>query len=206
MARWIAANTIGFGLGFFIIMQVVNIVEFGQLSWSETVGTGIRAYLARPASLLAAGAFLGLAQSIVLRSSNIPLCPWVMVTAAGFCGATLVIWPLMATGNWGGTEAPIEPIVNIVGGGSCAGIAQYFYLRHRSGQAGRWLALWITGLVISVIPTAAFFMIFVGKLGMTFSWPVEVIINGSINGAVAAAASAAAFYHSLKKSPISCLG
>ena len=179
-------------------MQVVNIVEFGQLGWSEDVGTGIRAYLARPAGLFAAGGVLGLVQAAALRSENIPVSEWVFTTAVGFSAATLLIWPLMATGNWGNTPAPIEPIVNVIGGGSLAGAAQYLYLQRKAIYAGKWLGLWIIGLLVSIVPTAAFFIFFQAKMGLTFSWPVEVFVNGSINGLVVAAISGATFFRSLR--------
>lgn len=197
MTRWIVVNALAFGLGFAAIMQVVNIIEFGQLEWSENVGTGIRAYLARPLSLFAAGAVLGVVQAMLLKTENIEILAWTFTTALGFSAATLLIWPLMATGNWGDTAAPIEPIVNVIGGGTFAGVAQYFYLRRQSIYANKWLVFWIAGLIVSIFPRAAFFILFPTIMDISFSWPVEVFINGSINGAVAAAISGAVFFRTL---------
>jgi len=198
VVRWIVINALAFGIGFLAIMQGVNIIEFGQLAWSEEVGTGISAYLARPLSLFSAGAFVGVAQALILKSEKIAVITWTFTTALGFSAATVIIWPLMATGNWGDTEAPIEPIVNVIGGGCLAGLAQFFYLRRRSIYAGKWLVFWVAGLIVSLLPTAAFFMFFQAKMDVSFSWPAEVFINGSINGAVVAAISGAAFFRSLE--------
>jgi len=88
----------------------------------------------------------------------------------------------------------------LVGGGSLAGVAQYFYFRRLNIDAGKWLGLWVLGLIASVIPVGLTFAILFGPLDVSLGWPVEVAINGLITGAVAAFISGGAFFKALSAS------
>ena len=198
LTPWVLANAIGFGLAFVAIMQLVNLVELGQWSWSEEeIGSGFRAYFARLVSLFGAGAILGIAQCRLLAIELASAGSWILYSAVGYSAASLIIWPLMYFDSWGGTPAPIEPIANLVGGGSLAGVAQYLYLRRLNVEAGKWLGLWVLGLILSIIPVGLTFTLLYGPLGVSLSWPVEVTINGFITGAVAALVSGGAFFKAL---------
>lgn len=199
LTAWVLANAIGFGLAFLAIMQLVNLIELGQWSWSEEeTSSGFRAYFARLVSLFGAGAILGIAQCRLLAIESASAGGWILYSAIGFSAASLIIWPLMYFDSWGGTPAPIEPIANVVGGGSLAGVAQYLYLRRLNIEAGKWLGLWVLGLVLSIIPVGLTFTLLYGPVGVSLSWPVEVAINGFIAGAAAALISGAAFFKALR--------
>ena len=201
LTPWVLANAIGFGLAFVAIMQLVNLVELGQWSWSEDeIGSGPRPYLARLVSLFGAGAIIGTVQCRLLEVESASSGGWILYSAVGYSAASLIIWPLMYFDGWGGTPAPIEPIVNLVGGGSLAGVAQYFYLRRVKVEAGKWLGLWILGLILSIVPVGLTFTLMYGPLGISISWPAEVAINGFITGAVAALISGSVFFQTLSSS------
>ena len=199
LTSWVLANAIGFGLAFVAIMQLVNLVELGQWSWSEEeTGSGFRAYIARLVSLFGAGTILGIAQCRFLGIEPASAGRWIIYSAIGYSAASLIIWPLMYFDSWGGTPLPIEPIVNLVGGGSLAGVAQYFYLRHLDIHAGKWLGLWILGLVVSIVPVGLVFTLLYGPLNMSLDWPVEVATNGFVTGVVAALVSGRTFFRALQ--------
>ena len=201
LTTWILVNAIAFGLAFVVIMQLVNLVELGQWSWSdEEVGSGFRAYLARLVSLFGAGAVLGFSQSRLLGNEPISAGSWILFSAVGYSAASLIIWLLMYLDSWGGTSLPIEPIVNLVGGGCLAGIAQFLYLRRLNIKAGKWLGLWILGLILSIIPAAVIFTLLYDVWEISLSWPAEVMANGFITGAVAALVSGKAFFRALSAS------
>jgi hypothetical protein len=80
-----------------------------------------------------------------------------------------------------------------LGGGSLAGILQYLALRRQGTHAPQWLALWMVGLVVSLVPTALLFMA-LGPLGLTLSWPMEVFLSGFVVAGVAALISGRALF------------
>jgi hypothetical protein len=196
---WIIANAIGLCVGFWAILQVAMLIEFGQLTWVEGVGEGIDAYLARLASVIVGGAILGYAQSRVLKAYSVSAVRWVLATAMGFAVITVVEWPLMYIGMWGNIPGPVEPIILLVGGGSLAGLAQFFHLRRRNIDATKWLGLWIVGLIVSIVPTGLVFMLLQGPLAVSLSWPVEVGLNGLLVGGIAALVSGNALLGCLTK-------
>ena len=188
---WIIANAAGLSIGFWSMLQVSNIVEHGQLGWVEGVGEGLGSYLSRFIGVVFCGAVLGSFQSLVLRGNKVPSIRWIFVTTVGFAAITPVEWVLIYTGDWGNLPGPIEPIILLVGGGSLAGFAQYLFLKRRHEYAVRLLTLWIAGLLISLLPTAAVFVLLLPAIGVTLSWPAEVLVNGLLVGGFAAAISSA---------------
>ncbi len=97
----------------------------------------------------------------------------------------------------------LEPVVIALGGGTLAGVLQWLVLRSagfRDG-AGKWLALWIAGLVVGILalfPTVYVAEIIltpfvVGAFGQqtaeTVGWGIELALIGSVVGAAAGAVS-----------------
>jgi hypothetical protein len=195
--RWIAANALGLGVGFLAFVQTVMFGQYGfdferHWVWGPP-GQDVSVYVALLVGFLVAGAILGSAQALVLRSLPLRVAPWILATSAGF-GLTVVIdWPLLAAGILGRIPGPVEPLIATVGGASLAGLVQYVALRRQGIVATKWLALWIGGLLASLVPTALLFM-FLGGLGVSPSWPIEVFLNGLMVGGVAAMISGNALF------------
>jgi len=71
----------------------------------------------------------------------------------------------------------VEPIVGTVGSCSVAGVFQHLVLRRRRRISSKCLALWIVGLLVSLIPTALTIFLLEGPLGLSLAWPVEGFLS-----------------------------
>ena len=100
---------------------------------------------------------------------------------------------------WGNFPGPIEPIILLVGGGSFAGIAQFVYLKRQDTNAGKFLAYWVTGLVLSLIPTWLTFVFLGRALSISVSWPAEVALSGLLIGGFAALVSGCVLRETLQE-------
>ena len=161
LLKWIFANALGLGIGFVIMLQVKMILRYGfdtdrYWQFGQPYDFSVLAYIIQLISLLVLGAIVGLAQSFVIKYHNVNAARWILAAVIGFGLLVIIDWPLlyMEVGNIPG---PFEPIVVTVGGGSFAGIIQYFLLRKRGIIANKWLLLWIVGLIVSLVPTMLFF-------------------------------------------------
>ena len=101
----------------------------------------------------------------------------------------------------GNIPGPVEPIIFTVGGGSLAGICQYISMRSQGIFAGKWLALWIVGLIVGLVPTALFFFLVEGLLDIAVNWPVQLFLSGFIVAGVAALMSGKALFNALPGRP-----
>lgn len=200
MVQWVATNAIGLAVGFVVALQAGMLIEYGldtQQHWKFIPpGQSFSAYAAELASNLVLGVILGLVQVSMLRSRLLRPSSWILSTSAGFGLVAVVVWPLMAADLWGRFDGPVEPITLLVGGGSLAGILQHLALRRQGVHASKWLALWITGLVASLVPAAILFMSLEGQ-GVSISWPVETFLSGLLVGGVAAWISGKALFAAL---------
>jgi hypothetical protein len=195
LAEWVGANAVGLSLGFLAVLQTGFLIQFGsntELHWtSGALGRGVAPY-ARFTGLLIGGAILGLAQAWALRGRLPRVTPWVVAAAVGFGLVILVIWPLVRADVWGHIPGPVEPIAITIGGGSLAGVGQWWYLRRNGIVATRWLIFWVGGLVGSVALTFLVFFLVLGVLQLPLNWPAEVALSGFVAGGTAGAMSAVA--------------
>ena len=202
--KWITANALGLGVGFLGILQTGMLIDFGfdwerHWTWVEAAKTPeVKEYLSGVLSMLVGGALLGAAQALILRSRSVPSLPWIAAAVIGF-GATEVVvdWPLIALELLGNIPGPVEPIIITVGGSSFAGVLQFLMLRGRGIRAPRWLALWVVGLMVGLVPTALL-MVSLETLAITLSWPLEVFLNGAVIAGVAAWISGGALFSALR--------
>ena len=163
--------------------------QFGQ-PWDFSLSE----YVYQLISVLAYGSIVGGAQSLVIKTHNVNAFRWILATVIGFCLLIVIEWPLlyMEVGNIPG---PVEPMIATVGGSIFAGIIQHFMLGKLGVNAGKWLLLWIIGLILSIIPTGLFFTFIVEPIG--FSWPLEIFFTGFLVGGVAAWISGKALFTTL---------
>lgn len=198
LLAWIVANALGLGLGF-DAMLMPAFMEFGVAPDDPSIPTPALWDLAFTVMLWGVGGLvLGLAQALVLKSSSLHLGRWILATAAGFAAAALTIaCPLQAFGILGRIPGPAEPIMFTIGGCIGAGILQNALLRRKGLHAGRWLRLWIAGLVVSLAPTVLMFFVLQALLGLDLIWPVEVFLNGFMCAGVAAWISGRALFSAL---------
>src|SRR5688572_12059900 len=161
LAIWTVANALGLSAGFLTVLQTGFAIQFGrdtELHWTpEALGQGVSIF-ARLAGLILGGTVLGAAQALALRRQSLPLVSWILSTAAGFAMVVIPMWPLWAAGLWGRIPGPVEPILITVGGGAFAGTLQFLLLRRNGVSASKWLALWVGGLIFSIVPTAIVFI------------------------------------------------
>jgi hypothetical protein len=193
LGAWILANFFAFGVAMVAILQVAMFVEYGldfDKHWAFLPpDQSIGAYAARVVGPLVGGLILGSAQAYVLRPSLRRVAPWILATAGGFGVVGLMILPLMAANIWGRIPGPVEPIVGTVGSCSVAGVFQHMVLRRRRRISSKWLALWVVGLFVSLVPTTLTFFLLEGPLGLSLAMPVEVFLSGFMVAGVAAAIS-----------------
>jgi len=175
---WVVANAFGLGLGFdaMLMPDFIKAAAAGE----DSVPTPALWDLANTVIVWGVGGLvLGSAQALVLKSSALHLGHWILATAVGFGAAALTIaCPLQALGKLGRLPGPVEPIMFTIGGSIAAGIFQHLLLRRKGYHAGRWLRLWIAGLVLSLAPTALMFFVLPALLGLELIWPVEAFLNG----------------------------
>jgi hypothetical protein len=146
------------------------------------------------------GLVLGGAQALVPRFSALHRGHWIVATAVGFGAAALTLAvPLQAAGVLGRIPGPAEPIMFSIGGCVGAGVFQWMLLRRQGFVAGRWLRLWIAGLVLSLAPTVLMFFVLQALLGLEIVWPVEVFLNGLMCAGVAAWVSGGALFSALAR-------
>ena len=197
---WIAANAFGLGLGF-DAMLMPSFMESGVAPADPSIPTPALWDLAFTVMMwVVGGLVLGGSQALVLRSSTIRLGHWILATAVGFGAAALTIaCPLQAIGVLGRIPGPAEPIMFTVGGCIGAGVFQSLLLRRQNFPAGRWLRLWIAGLVLSLAPTVLVFFVLQALLGLEIIWPVEVFLNGFLCAGVAAWMSGGALFSDLSQ-------
>lgn len=194
---WIAATSLGLCVGFLASLQVIMLIAHRQLIWVDGILSGMDGYLAVFVGLLVGGTILGATQSMVTRSYDIPVTPWILATAAGFAAVSVVIMPLLHIEVWGNIPGPIEPLAITVGGCSMAGVFQYMVLRRNQIRAAKWLGIWVVSLILGVIPTSVIFLTLLGPLGISMSWPVEVALTGFLIGGFGALLSGQTFLKTL---------
>lgn len=199
---WISANALGLGVGFLAALQTGMLIEFGfdtEKHWQfvPPSQSGL-VYASILGSLLVLGAIFGSAQTSILCSRSVRGARWILSTTAGFGLFVAVEWPLLAANLWGRFPGPVEPILILTVGGSLAGILQYFALRRQGIHAPKWLARWIIGLVVSLVPTALLF-VSLESLGASISWPLEAFLSGFTVGGVAAWISGKALFAALSE-------
>jgi hypothetical protein len=205
---WTSANALGFAIAFLAILETKMLIDYGfnwEMHWNwveKPVNQERMPYISALIGLLLAGVIFGSAQTLVVRSRNVRVFRWILATVAGFGAlAVAVEWPLIAFGLLGIMPGPAEPIIFTVGGGILAGICQYLSLRSDGIFAGNWLALLIAGLIVSLMPTALFFMLIEGPLGIEMSWPLGIFFSGFIVAGVAALISGRALFAVLSALP-----
>lgn len=191
----------GLGLGFgFLAALAPDLLEEAKTGIATAPGNSIADFAMTLTGWLAMGAVFGSAQAVVLRSRNVPIYKWIFVTVAGFGAAGVLIdWPLQAAGILGNIPGPVEPIILTHGGGFFAGFLQFLLLRREGISAGKWLGIWIAGLVASLIPAALFFIAIVESLDIILSWSAEIFLDGFIVGGVAALISAKTLFSALSE-------
>ena len=197
--KWTMVNALGLGVAF-LAMLAPSFMELGiNPDIPSPLTRNVLDMLATLVLYVCSGAILGAAQAVVLRSWNVGVVHWFAAAAAGFgANALIVAWPLQFMGLLGRIPGPVEPIIFTVGGCAMAGIAQCLLLRQRTVLAGRWLILWVVGLVTSIIPTFLMFFVLQGILELTLSWPVEAFLNGVMCAGFAALVSGNELFSSLK--------
>lgn len=145
-------------------------------------------------ALLLFGAILGAAQFVVLRRSLPRAWIWILCTAIGFA-AILVLEAVERHIVIGPTAGPVEPIMIVFGGGTLAGLLQWWYLHSHGGAGWRYPASWMLGLALGVV-VAVPVMIGIGTLfadplralqatAPHVVWGIEIVIFGLMFGAVA---------------------
>lgn len=191
-------------MGFVAALQTGMLIDFGfdtEKHWKFVpLEQTVLAYLSILGSLPVLGAVLGSAQALFLRSYSVRAAHWILSTTFGFGLVVAVEWPLLAANLWSNFPGPVEPIIILVGGGSLAGILQYLVLRRQRIHAPRWLALWIGGLALSLVPTALIFMSLEG-LDVSVSWPTEAFLSGFMVGGIGALVSGRALFANLSERP-----
>ena len=202
LGTWILVNFFAFGIATVATLQVAMFVEYGfdfDKHWAFLPpGKSVGAYAARVVGPLVGGLILGSAQAFVLRPRLRQVASWILATAAGFGVVGLMLWPFMAANIWGRIPGPVEPIVGTVGSCSVAGVFQHLVLRRRRAVSSKWLALWVVGLVASLIPTTLTFFLLEGPLRLSLAMPVEVFLSGFMVAGVAAAISGKTLLNALQ--------
>jgi len=205
---WTLANALGFGVGFVAMLQMQMLIEFGfdwEMHWNwigKPADQGALSYVSTLMAVLVSGTIFGSAQALAVRSRNVRVFRWILATIAGFgIVVVAIVWPLIALGVMGNIPGPVEPIIFTIGGGSLAGICQYVSMRSQGIFAGKWLALWIAGLIVGLVVTAFFFSLAEGPLDIALNWPAEIFVSGFIVAGVAALISGKALFNSLPERP-----
>ena len=187
LLKWAFVNAVGLGIGFLVYLQFSMIIEHGfdtDKYWQWVPPKqDFTTYFGILISALIGGAIFGYSQSLVLKIRGIKPVSWILATVIGFGLLVLIDWPLLYTGILGNIPGPVEPLIFTVGGCFLAGLIQYFLLKKQNIIAGKWLLMWILGLIVSIICTGLFFT-FVGD-PMGISWPLEVFFSGFIIAGVA---------------------
>jgi len=202
--KWVVATSLGLCVAFPTAMQVLRLIKHHQVSWvgdwvvEDAVVHG-NVYLAQFFSLLVMGTILGASQSVVTRSYDVPVIPWILTTAAGFAALSAVIFPLLHIGVWGNIPGPVEPLVITLGGCSLAGVFQYMELRRNQTRAAKWLGVWVVSLILGIVPTAVIFMTLEGPLGISINWPAQVALSGLLIGGFGALFSGQTFLKTLSQ-------
>jgi len=202
---WTAANALGLGVGFVFMLQTMMLFQYGfdwERHWEFVPpGRTLSVYAGTLVGALVGGLIFGSAQALVLRSRLLRVIPWILATTAGFGFIVVaVIWPLLATEIMGRIPGPVEPIIGTVGSCSAAGIIQYLVLRRQGIVASKWLAWWVVGVVVSLVPMALVFMSLEG-MGLSLPWPIEVFLSGFIVAGVAALISGGALFTAISPDP-----
>jgi len=205
---WTSACALGLGVGFVVMAQMKMLIEFGfnwEMHWNwieKPVDQGALEYVSQLMGVLVIGTIFGSAQALAVRSRNVRVFRWILATVVGFgIVAVAIVWPLIALGVFGNIPGPVEPIIFTIGGGSLAGICQYVLMRSQGIFAGKWLALWIAGLIVGLVATALFFSLAEGPLDIALNWPAEIFVSGFIVAGVAALISGKALFNSLPERP-----
>ena len=200
LVKWVLVNALGLAIAFVTALQTEMFVQFGfntQLHWQFIPPEGGVGYaFAELIFLIVLGAIFGAVQTLILRGYSVRVIPWIVLSTAGFGVVACVSWPLIAANLWGKIPGPVEPIVTFVIGGGMAGILQFLWLRRQGILAQRWVVLWVGGVILSLVPTAALFMS-LESLGVSVGWPMEAFLNGLVVGGVAALASGKALFAAL---------
>ena len=194
LLKWTAASALGLGVALVVFVTIQFPIKYGldferYWQWQEqAIENSLVSYAAMLLGLLVAGAILGASQALVLRSHGLRIMPWILATALGFALLVAVFWPLTATGALGVIPGPVEPILLTVVSSGLAGICQYLALRREGITANRWLVLWLMGLIVGIVLTAAFFISLEGG-GIVLGWLPEVFFGGFWVAGVAALVS-----------------
>jgi hypothetical protein len=206
--KWTAANALGLGVGFVAMAQMKMLIKFGfdwEMHWNwieKPVDQGGLEYVSQLMGVIVIGTIFGSAQALAVRSRNVRVFRWIQATVAGFgIVAVAIVWPLIALGVFGNIPGPVEPIIFTIGGGSLAGICQYVSMRRQGIFAGKWLALWVVGLIVGLVSTALFFSLAEGPLNIALNWPAEIFVSGFIVAGVAAIISGKALFSVLPERP-----
>ncbi len=197
---WVVASALGLGLGF-NAMLLPDFMQFGIAPNTSLPPEPAPVNIAFTVLMwVVGGLVLGGAQALVPRVGALHRGHWMFATVIGFGAAALILAvPLQAVGVLGRIPGPVEPIMFTIGGGVGAGVFQWRLLRRQGFLAGRWLRLWIAGLVLSLVPTTLMFFCLQGLLGLELVWPVEVFLNGAMCAGVAAWVSGRALFSALAR-------
>lgn len=191
---WILANGIGMSLGFLVFIETLMFLGFGldfASHWSVAAVEGLEGAerllrIGLVIGLPLAGAVFAASQAWALRGRLSRLWQWVLCGPAGFAAMILVVWPFTAI--WGDIPGPVEPFTIVGGGLLMTGVLQWLLLRRRGVDARRWLLLWIAGLPLGMVVTAA--VIYgAGEVVGYPPWPLEIGLVGFLIGGTAAALS-----------------
>jgi len=84
---------------------------------------------------------------------------WTFLTVLGL--ELILLGDLLYTGlSTGGVPGPFEPLLIGLGGGSLMAIMQYLYLRSLGIKKGKWVGLWILGILTGIVSSFACIFIY----------------------------------------------
>lgn len=127
------------------------------------------------------GGVIGWLQVKVLRTPQVQLVPWVILTVLGF--DSIFVFEALRPGIVsGGYPGPAEPLLIGVVGGGLAGVFQWLYLRRQRVVATKWLALWLGGLCVGAVLSALVLTLlgFLGPFMRSALSPSAVFVVGQL--------------------------
>lgn len=164
--RWVAANGLGWAVGLVIAAGLVEAAaRFAGVNPDHAL---------IPIALLSAGAATGTFQSVALRGGQSTRLVWVLATVAGFAVGLLLA--AAGAGRLFGTGLPSDALLLLVLG-AAVGICQWLALRRQGAAA------------VTLVPaTSISFLVFMWLMVRPASTAVELVVVGSVLGALASVA------------------